>query len=375
MIDTAIITLPQNRFIVQDYSRFGTTKAEFLAVRGFRKYFNNPTAQQKRDGTYLPRLTLFKRGLTINLKIEFSIPKLLFGNNLDEVSDEDKDKIIKTLLQKITDMEVMTTEKFIKEAEVSAFHPSKNILLTNGYTASFAIKELAKINLNRKLDFSDTKFRNDGTLLQYYSVLHSFVIYDKMSDLKKPKTRAVDKDQPIHQLSLLAEIKDFEKHIEILRLEVRLSKKRKMNAVLKTVGYPENPSFEKIINEEMWKKVIKYYWDTMIADKNIFIFDILSNPLRILQRAIKNNRGIKPKQAIYLTGLEILCKDKGIRELRQTIEIISKTKAWYNISNDIVKINSYKKDLEPHGFIKDIEGSINKFNAFRLSTYKLDTLQ
>lgn len=372
MIDTAIITLPQNRFIVQDYSRFGTTKAEFLAVRGFRKYFNNPTAEQKRDGIYLPRLTLFKRGLTISLKIEFSIPKLLFGNNLDEVSDEDKEKVIKVLLQKIAEMKVMTTEKFIKEAEVSAFHPSKNIVLTNGYTASFAIKELAKINLNRKLDFSDTKFRNDGTSLQYYSASHSFVIYDKVSDLKQPKARAIDKEQTIQQLSLFNEIKDFKKHIEILRIEVRLSKKRKMNSVLEALGYNKNPSFETIIEKEMCQKIVQHYWQAMIADKNIFIFDMLSNPLRILQRTIKNDRKIKPKQAIYLTGLEILCKDKGVRELRQTIEIICKRNAWYSLSRDIAKINDYKKDLEPHGFVKDIEGTIKKFDAFRLSTHKLD---
>jgi len=375
MIDTVIIILPQNRFIVQDYSRFGTTKSEFLAVKGFRKYFNNPTAEQKREGIYMPRLTLFKRGLTISLKIEFSIPKLLFGNNLDEVSDEHFYHIIKILHQKLTDMKVMTTEKFIKEAEVSAFHPSKNIVLTNGYTASFAIKELAKINLNRKLDFSDTKFRNDGSALQYYSVSHSLVFYDKIMDLKQPKTRAIDKEQTLQQLSLFDEIKDFKKHIEILRIEVRLSKKRKMNSVLKTLGYSENPTFETIFEKKMCQQIVQHYWQEMIAGKNIFIFDMLSNPLRILQRAIKNDRKLKPKQAVYLTGLEILCKDRGVRELRQTIEIIATRNAWYNLSRDIARINDYKKDLEPHGFVKDIENAIEKFDAFRLSPYKLDTLQ
>ena len=93
----------------------------------------------------------------------------------------------------------------------------------------------------------------------------------------------------------------------------------------------------------MCQKIVQHYWQAMIADKNIFIFDMLSNPLRILQRTIKNDRKIKPKQAIYLTGLEILCKDKGVRELRQTIEIICKRNAWYSLSRDIAKINDYKK--------------------------------
>ncbi len=371
MIDTVIMTMKWHRFQIQDYSKFHTTKNELLTVRGFRKFINNPTAQDKREGIYKPRLTLIKRGADISLKIEFSIPKLIFGNNLDELEENDFKLVAKTLNQKLESMGVWTTEKFIKEAEISAFHPSKNIILTDGYTSSFAIKELAKINLNRKLDFSDTKFRNNGSALQYYSVSHSFVIYDKISDLKQPKARAIDKEQTIQQLSLFSEIKDFKKHTEILRLEVRLSKKRKMNSVLEKNGYSKNPLFEHIFNKELCQKLVKYYWDTMIADKNIFIFDMLSNPLRILHRTIKNDRKIKPKQAIYLTGLEILCKDKGIRELRQTIEIISKPKTWYNLNKDISKINSYKMDLEPHGFIRNIEESIKEFKAFKLSAHKL----
>ena len=145
-----------------------------------------------------------------------------------------------------------------------------------------------------------------------------------------------------------------------------------MNSVLKTLGYGENPTFETIFEKKMCQQIVRHYWQTMITDKNIFIFDMLSNPLRILQRAIKNNRKLKPKQAIYLTGLEILCKDKGVRELRQTVEIIASRNAWYNLSRDIIKINDYKKDLEPHGFVKDIEDAIKKFDAFRLSTHKLD---
>jgi len=369
MIDTVIMTIKWRRFQIQDYSKFNTTKMEVLNTKGFRKWINNPTPQDKREGIYKPRLTLIKRGADISLKIEFSIPKLIFGNNLDELEADDFKLVVKTLNQKLEDMGVWTTERFIREAEISAFHPSKNIVLTGGYTSSFAIKELAKINLNRKLDFSDTKFRNDGSALQYYSVSHSFVIYDKISDLKQPKARAVDKEQTIQQLSLFSEIKNLKKHTEIIRLEVRLSKKRKMNTVLEKNGYSKNPLFENIFNKKLCQKLVKHYWDTMIADKNIFIFDMLSNPLRVLHRTIKNDRKVKPKQAIYLTGLEILCKDIGIRELRQTIEIISKPKTWYNLSKDISKINSYKKVLEPHGFIRNIEESIKEFEAFKLSIH------
>jgi len=97
---------------------------------------------------------------------------------------------------------------------------------------------------------------------------------------------------------------------------------------------------------------------------------MLSGPLKTLQKNIKNNRKEGPRRTIYLTGLELLAKDKGVRELRQNIELIATQNTWYRINKDIEKINTYNKELEPHGFIRDIERSINSFDTFRLRNNK-----
>jgi len=366
MLDTVIITIEESRFTINDYSKFGTTKAEFNSTRGFRRFINNPTAQDKKQGIYKPRLTLLKRGFSASIRAEFSVPKIIFGNNVDEVSEGNFPKIVKLLKEKLNEMGIWTTDKFIKEAKISGFDVSKNILLTNGYTSSFAIKELSKVNLNRKLDFNDTKFRNDGSSIQYYSNSHSFVVYDKINDLRQPQKRAIDKDQTKQQLNLLEKNQDYQEHKEILRLEVRLRNKRKINSVIKNLDYPNNPLFRDIFNKTLCQKIIKHYWQEIVADKNMFLFDMISGPLRTFQKNIKNNRHKGPRKNIYLTGLELLAKDKGIRELRQNIELIAKTNTWYGINKDIEKINNYTKELEPHGFIRDIERSINSFDTFRL---------
>ena len=370
MLDTVIITIEESRFAINDYSKFGTTKAEFDSIRGFRRFINNPTAQDKKQGIYKPRLTLLKRGFSISVRAEFSVPKIIFGNNVDEVSEINFSSIVRLLKEKLNEMGIWTTDKFIKEAKISGFDVSKNIPLTNGYTSSFAIKELSKVNLNRKLDFNDTKFRNDGSSLQYYSNSHSLVIYDKISDLRQPQKRAIDKDQTRQQLGLFEETQKPQKYKEILRIEVRLRNKRKINSVLRAINCSENPLFKDIFDKSLCQKIIKHYWQTMIADKNMFLFDMVSGPLKTFQKNIKNNRHEGPRKNIYLTGLELLGKDKGIRELRQNIELIAKQNTWYRINKDIEKINSYNKELEPHGFIKDIEGSINSFDTFRLKNNK-----
>ena len=51
-------------------------------------------------------MTIIKRGREIYLKIEFSAPKLLFGNNLEELEEADFDKIINKLQEIIKEREV-----------------------------------------------------------------------------------------------------------------------------------------------------------------------------------------------------------------------------------------------------------------------------
>jgi len=69
----------------------------------------NPTPNELKQGIYKPRLTITKRinrerNFEIPLKIEFSIPKLLYGNNFDEVTDADFPAVIQKLKTVLKDM-------------------------------------------------------------------------------------------------------------------------------------------------------------------------------------------------------------------------------------------------------------------------------
>ncbi len=71
MLDTFIITIPEIRFKITDFSKFDTTEAAMSSnPTGFKKKPNKMTGKSK--GEYLPKLTLIKRGLQCSLKIEAS---------------------------------------------------------------------------------------------------------------------------------------------------------------------------------------------------------------------------------------------------------------------------------------------------------------
>ncbi len=236
MLDTVILTIPRGSYKLRPEAF--TPNANILKMSGnyLIKCVNNPTASDKKAGTYRPRLTLVKRptrnGSEIPLKIEFSVAKMLYGNNVDEVEEKDFEKVISALHEAMLEMSVYVSHEDLRNAKVSAFHPSKNIELTTGYTSSYVITELHKIDVSKKMDLNRDSFRNSGHSLQFYTNSHSLVVYDKVSDLKKPDKRAMDKDQNSLQLSLFETLTKKENKKEVLRIEARLAKKVKMNAIL-----------------------------------------------------------------------------------------------------------------------------------------------
>lgn len=366
MIDTIILSIQREHFTPIS-NPLSSNWELYSKNENFEKYVKNQTHQQKNDGVYRPRISVIKRGGLSFLRIEFSIPKLIFGNNVDEVCENDFNNIIKTLQIRLKDFGVLISTKQLKIASVSVFHPSKNILLSDGYTANGVIKELKKINLTTRMDLNRDSFRNNGQSLQCYTGSHSLVIYDKVSDLKKRRKRAIDKDQTLIQSPLYHSLISSKIPTEILRIEVRLTKKQKMNLVLEKIGFAKNPTFEEVFKETICQKIVNQYWNDLVADKNIFLFSLVSNPKQILSRIFQENTKIKPKEAVYLIGIHQLCKDEdGIRELRALLEKHSK-RTWYRIADDIKKLNSIQNSTLSHSWVKQVTTQIQTFSPLKIN--------
>lgn len=368
MIDTIILTVPWQDYQILDHTRFTPpTHRVHEAGNMQTKHTNNALPSERKEGVYKPRLTIRRRfsaeSVSIPLKIEFSVPKLLFGNNVDELKESDFEPVITRLQRVLLDMSVRTTADALRQASVSALHVAKNIPLSCGYTASYVIKELSKVNLTRKLDLSQTDFRNEGKSLQYYAVSHSFVLYDKISDLNQSKGRAIDKDQLPQQFSLFTELR--EERTELLRMEVRLSNRTKLKSVLGSLGYPEEPVFASVFRRELWQRVLLKYWQDMIATRNLFLFGKLGTAQGILKSVLQRQPTMKPRQAIYRTGLQLLAKELGVRELRKLLEDLAGLRTWQRISKDLRELSEQARGEALHEYVRDIEECLSRFEAYR----------
>jgi glutamate-1-semialdehyde aminotransferase len=155
MIDTVCLLIPKEkmRFLL------GVSSWELYSKTDqYQKFVRNPSKMEKDTGKYFPRLTGYKRMYSqeANVRIEFSAPKLVYLNNLDELEDKDFPRVVETLQERLKDMGVILTKSVIEKAAVSSVHFSKNILLKDGYTVNHLISELNKIDLRKSFDFAKT---------------------------------------------------------------------------------------------------------------------------------------------------------------------------------------------------------------------------
>ncbi len=366
MIDTIILEIPITLASVFDTAKFRPNARQLEVFKGYGSCKNNPTAEDYKNGIYKPKLTLIKRGEMVILKIEFSAPKVLFKNNLDEIEEKDFYALVDKLQSLVREMGVLLTTQQIENGKVIGFHPSKNVVLTNGYTVSFALRELYKTNLSQKMDLTQVDFKNEGEEIQLYSNSHSIVFYDKINDLTKPNKRAMDKDQTLQQRELFDVIKEGKKGLEILRIEVRLSKSTKIKEVLAEVGFKQDLTLKNIFKKDLCQKIVNLYWDKLFGD-NLFLFNTYNNPQKILEMILIKYPKTKIGTAIKLVALTVLCKDdNGFRGFRKIVEGYKQKKDWLALNRYLKKLSNGLFEKPMHGFIDDIQKSLKNFDAFRI---------
>lgn len=366
MIDTVCLFIPHSEIKIVDKNTW-TLQSK---INGSFKYIKNPSRNNLKTGKYFPRLNLYGKWFKQEacIRIEFSVPKLVFLNNLDELEDSDFPLVITTLQERLEAMGVIVSKEAIENAKVSIVHFSKNIPLSDGYNTNHLIGEMSKINFEKIFDLTRVKYTNDGQSLYIHTASHEFIIYNKIADILASEKRAIDRDRTIYQQNIFADTEDINKLPEVIRFEVRLLKKKKINSMLKKFGYEENPTFKDVFSSELSKKIVIHYWKTIINAENSGLFLIPLSNKDLMQVIFMAQPNIKPKQAIYLAGLSIVSKD-GMRELRSIISKKSGERTWYRIVEDIRAVNELTSKNRIRSWVPQVGAKLENYKPF---IYKKD---
>lgn len=348
MIDTIVLTLKSGMFTILDHDKFSPSTRGLYDPAGYYRLGGrsnitckqNPTPTELQRGIYKPRLTVTKRinragNFEIPLKIEFSIPKLLYGNNFDELTDADFPAIIQKLKAVIKEMGVGVFERFLIDAPVSSVHYSKNIALTDYTTPYTYLAQLTKLNINKRLDTNRTDFRNEGHSFKYRANSFEIVFYDKIKDLQQAKVsekRAEEKDNAL-QLGLF-DMLTKQKPLEVLRVEIRLNKRQKICQILKLIGKEVEPTFASIFNQDTAKKVLLHYISEIEEAYPPLLTYQYDSPKKFFTGFLTANPKIKLTPALKMLGLRALLDEIGIREFREMTKRYGNS-AWYSLNKEM----------------------------------------
>lgn len=385
MLDTVAIKLKYPEFKVVNPSFFTPALViqenmpvyDFQYGRNlFKTYIQNPTLQDKKDGIYKPRLTAymrFKEGKPVyELHIEFSIPKLLFRNSLQELEDDDFSSTIALLKARLKGMAIETSEDVLRHAIVAKAHFSKNIPLAYPLTAQDAISELYKADLGRKKDINIRHYGNDGQSLYFYASSANIIFYDKLKDITAPRTRALDKDKLKQEKQLLQE-RISGKQQEILRFEVRFAKQQSLIAFLSKVldEKIKNITFEKIFDRKLCQKALLASWEGIInTPTSQLALKLERPPEEIFDTMIKNLNPGQNKKAHSLNktlasfGLYMLINHCGARKIRNKIEKNWTIRSWKRLSKKIKESTETLKEIPALHTISDIQSALEKFEKY-----------
>ena len=343
MLDTVVLSLPEHLFRIKYTDRFipdaGFLLNPMYGGNSMIKAVYNPTKAEKHGG-YKPRLTLIKKPFTersraIMLRIEFSAPKLLYGNNFVELRGDDFVPVVTTLHTALTSMGIELSLDTLKAANVSAIHYSKNILLERETPCFLLIRELEKLDLSAKLDLTQTDFRNSGQMVKYHASTYEIALYDKLKDLQQARIYGDKRSAEIDN-SYQTDLLNTLKLPEVLRFEIRL-KSRKLKPLVQKFGRTEALTFENLFNASLSRTILLYFWNQITG--GLYLLNLNSDDPADLIARIKATYPKKRQISILqLVGFAYTADKLGIRGAKLHLGLNNQT--FYRLKKDLKDLDA-----------------------------------
>jgi hypothetical protein len=296
------------------------------STTGIFKATANPSNAYKKMGIYQPRLTYLERptnshGRTYELAIELSLPKLIYGNNFSELSDNDFIEIVNKLSNTLLDTYgVHIPPLLIEQASVRKIDYSKNIIFTDRTPVSNIVSNMRMADISRVYDVQNTDFKNGGHVYHIHTNSLDVAMYDKVADLKQERVspkRSREKDGYV-QMYILEEI-EKRSALTVARLEVRLNGLKKIRNELTAINATCDTTFKEMFSSTISRRILLRHWNNVFdrIPKGLLDSD---NAEHLLINDKKSNENMKLTEALARIGYAYLRNDKDERYVRNLLE-------------------------------------------------------
>lgn len=383
MLDTVALKIRHPDFRVTDPNLFSpsfdvnrlTTASLSHTKTRYWKFVQNPPKNP--DATHRPpRLTASMRldeanNRKIELVIEFSVPKLLYGQSLQELSDSDFEMAVSLLVSELRKMSVEVSGQVIRDALVIRAHFGKNIPLPSPITARDALQKLYKADIGRGKHINMRHYDNDGQALYFYASSCNTIFYDKMRDIATPQNKGVDKNK-FKQEKLMVSASNNKP--ELLRYELRFGNQQSLNAFLSDEVVLDrrvkSMTFKEIFDCDLCKKALLKNWRDIVSGPASQLAFKMDRPAEevfdaiILSYISGRKKAHSLNKALQDFAIYMLVNKCGARNIRDRIERHWTKKSWQRLSDKMKNTAESLKELPPDSIISDIQVALNKFERY-----------
>lgn len=353
MIDSVTLLVPPQHFKITKPDEF-TPSTDLVYNNRAVKAVLNPTAKELKTGIYKPRLTLSRRknlqGVSeVMLTIELSLPKLMFGNNIEELQLKDFGAVTSKLQIILRDMGVEIALTHLQNADIIAVHYSKNIVLTDGSTPYHYIQKIKEIVAPTRLDHNHTNYRNSGQCFKYHCSAYEIVFYDKIFDLYQAKKSTKRSMDPVNFLDIshIEKLRSGRKKFEVLRMEVRLNKRSKIKQLFGALNIKSDLTLSKLFRPAIARKVLLHYVYVLEGKRSSLVNFKPLNDKQLLSTLVLHNPTLKPKQLLMFFGLKKALETITLDELKKSI-VKQDIYNWNRLTQELnaLKMPSTQKSFE-----------------------------
>ena len=338
-MDTVVLKLSNaHKFKVTNTSHFlpELNKRSFRDLtptekQSTRRYLRAFRFDPPDKNAYLPKIEIYEAlskdrdEVLYTLQATFSVPKLLYGNSVQEVSENDLEKFIYAFRMALKDAGIEIDSNAIATARVSQAHFCKNVLLPREIRMQEILTELKRVDVSKAVDVTYKEFKEGGRTLQIWSGTLEMVFYDKVCDAMRPKVKRKDKGRMARERHIIEEYRLQDR--EIFRYEYRLKKNQTLKKHVNTaLGRPYQTTvlFRDLFESGLCKKLVLSSWHDLIQrpENQLALLgptDDLALLHHIMEGSKKQSTAHSMNRALISYGLTRAMRDHGAKEVKRAV--------------------------------------------------------
>ena len=134
---------------------------------------------------------------------------------------------------------------------------------------------------------------------------------------------------------------------EVLRLEVRLENKKKLDTTFEKLGLETNPTFKQVFDSRKSCLVITHFWETLIKPEVAVVTDSSESFIALLQHLLRGKQGLKLNKGLKNAALVFIGRDTGgLSELKAMVLNLLSSRSWYSLNREIKEANEILATIE-----------------------------